>query len=151
MDFLLNIIGDINTQTAELTSSVDAVQNWMWSNFLYYALIAAGLYITIRTRGVQWRSIKEMIRVLGDPVAREADGKKSISSFRAFTVRLLLVWVPVLLRVLLWLLLWAARVLCSGCGLLLLLVRLLLLRSPFWVSCIRSAVRIPILVVRRTT
>lgn len=58
MDFLLNIIGDINTQTAELTSSVDAVQNWMWSNFLYYALIAAGLYITIRTRGVQWRSIK---------------------------------------------------------------------------------------------
>ena len=86
MDFLLNIIGDINTQTAELTSSVDAVQNWMWSNFLYYALIAAGLYITIRTRGVQWRSIKEMIRVLGDPVAREADGKKSISSFRAFTV-----------------------------------------------------------------
>lgn len=86
MDFLLNIIGDINTQTAELTSSVDAVQNWMWSNFLYYALIAAGLYITIRTRGVQWRSIKEMVRVLGDPVAREADGKKSISSFRAFTV-----------------------------------------------------------------
>ena len=65
MDFLLNIIGDINTQTAELTSSVDAVQNWMWSNFLYYALIAAGLYITIRTRGVQWRSIKEMVRVLG--------------------------------------------------------------------------------------
>ena len=31
----------------------------MWSNFLYYALIAAGLYITIRTRGVQWRSIKK--------------------------------------------------------------------------------------------
>ena len=86
MDFLLNIIGDINEQTAGLTSSVDAVQNWMWSNFLYYALIAAGLYITIRTRGVQWRSIKEMVRVLGDPVAREADGKKSISSFRAFTV-----------------------------------------------------------------
>ena len=86
MDFLLNIIGDINEQTSGLTSSVYAVQNWMWSNFLYYALIAAGLYITIRTRGVQWRSIKEMVRVLGDPVAREADGKKSISSFRAFTV-----------------------------------------------------------------
>ena len=86
MDFLLNIIGDINTHTAGLTHVVDAIQNWMWSNFLYYALIAAGLYITIRTRGVQWRSIKEMVRVLGDPVAREADGKKSISSFRAFTV-----------------------------------------------------------------
>lgn len=151
MDFLLNIIGDINTQTAELTSSVDAVQNWMWSNFLYYALIAAGLYITIRTRGVQWRSIKEMVRVLGDPVAREADGKKSISSFRAFTVSAASrVGTGTVAGVALAIAM-GGPVLCSGCGLLLLLVRLLLLRSPFWVSCIRSAVRIPILVVRRTT
>ena len=44
--------------------------------FLYYALIAAGLYITIRTRGVRAFHY-EMVRVLGDPVAREADGKKT--------------------------------------------------------------------------
>ena len=47
MDFLLNIIGDVNEQTSGLTSSVYAVQNWMWSNFLYYALIAAGLYLSL--------------------------------------------------------------------------------------------------------
>ena len=57
------------------------------SNFLYtYILIAllifAGLYFTIRTRGVQFRLFPEAIRVLGE---RKKDGK-DISSFQALMI-----------------------------------------------------------------
>ena len=43
---------------------VDSIQQWVWENFLFVALIAAGLFLTIRTRAVQWRSLPEMLRVL---------------------------------------------------------------------------------------
>lgn len=86
MDAILSFIQNINKNTAEATQFVDAVQGWMWSNFLFYALVLAGLYLTIRTRAVQWRSLPEMLRTLTDPAGTEADGRKSISSFRAFTV-----------------------------------------------------------------
>lgn len=57
------------------------------SNFLYtYILIAllifAGLYFTIRTRGVQFRLFPEAIRVLGE---KKKDGK-DISSFQALMI-----------------------------------------------------------------
>ena len=116
----------------------------------YYALIAAGLYITIRTRGVQWRSIKEMVRVLGDPVAREADGKKSISSFRCVYGLCRIPRGTGTVAVWPWLSLWAVPALCSdvgyhGRGAASAFAESLL------VSCTRSAVRIPTSVVPRTT
>jgi len=54
------------------------------SNFLYtYILIAllifAGIYFTVRTRGVQFRLFPEALRVLGE---KKKDGK-DISSFQA--------------------------------------------------------------------
>ena len=57
------------------------------SNFLYtYILIAllifAGLYFTIRTKGVQFRLFPEAIRVLGE---KKKDGK-DISSFQALMI-----------------------------------------------------------------
>ena len=86
MDSLVNYIQDINASTAGATSVVDSIQSWIWENFLFVALIVVGLFLTIRTRAVQWRSLPEMLRVLTDPSGHEADGRKSISSFRAFTV-----------------------------------------------------------------
>ena len=86
MDSLVNFIQDINASTAGATSVVDSIQSWIWENFLFVALIVVGLFLTIRTRAVQWRSLPEMLRVLTDPSGHEADGSKSISSFRAFTV-----------------------------------------------------------------
>mgnify|MGYP001679597560 CR=1 FL=1 len=86
MDSLVNYIQDINASTAGATSVVDSIQSWIWENFLFVALIVVGLFLTIRTRAVQWRSLPEMLRVLTDPSGHEADGSKSISSFRAFTV-----------------------------------------------------------------
>ena len=82
----MNYIQDINASTAGATSVVDSIQSWIWENFLFVALIVVGLFLTIRTRAVQWRSLPEMLRVLTDPSGHEADGRKSISSFRAFTV-----------------------------------------------------------------
>ena len=57
------------------------------SNFLYtYILIAllifAGLYFTVRTRGVQFRLFPEALRVLGE---KKKDGK-DISSFQALMI-----------------------------------------------------------------
>jgi len=86
VDSLVNYIQDINASTAGATSVVDSIQSWIWENFLFVALIVVGLFLTIRTRAVQWRSLPEMLRVLTDPSGHEADGRKSISSFRAFTV-----------------------------------------------------------------
>ena len=86
MEGFVHFIQDVNTYTSGATSVVDSIQQWVWENFLFVALIAAGLFLTIRTRAVQWRSLPEMLRVLTDPSGHEADGRKSISSFRAFTV-----------------------------------------------------------------
>ena len=57
------------------------------SNFLYtYILIAllifAGIYFTVRTRGVQFRLFPEALRVLGE---KKKDGK-DISSFQALMI-----------------------------------------------------------------
>ena len=81
MEGFVHFIQDVNTYTSGATSVVDSIQQWVWENFLFVALIAAGLFLTIRTRAVQWRSLPEMLRVLTDPSGHEADGRKSISSF----------------------------------------------------------------------
>ncbi|MDO5750437.1 MAG: alanine/glycine:cation symporter family protein [Rothia sp. (in: high G+C Gram-positive bacteria)] len=86
MDSLLSVIEGINSSTASLTDVIDIAQGSLWTYFLFYALIAAGLYITIRTRGIQWRGLPEMFRTLTDPAGTERNGEKSISAFRAFTV-----------------------------------------------------------------
>lgn len=69
----------------QFTALVGTLGGGIW-NIVFILLVGTGLYLTIRTRAVQWRSIPEMFRVLGDPPGEDPDGKKSISSFRAFTV-----------------------------------------------------------------
>lgn len=68
-----------------LTEGVQSLGGWIW-NVVFVVLVGTGLYLTVRTGAVQWRSIPEMFRVLGDPPGEDPDGRKSISSFRAFTV-----------------------------------------------------------------
>lgn len=86
MDFLLNAVNWINESTAGATQLVTGISDFLWANFLMYALVLVGLGITIATRGVQFRSLSEMFRTLKDPAGTEYNGKKSISAFRAFTV-----------------------------------------------------------------
>lgn len=67
------------------TNLVVAAGDNIWY-ITFVILIGVGVYLTIRTRGVQVRSLPEMFRILGDPPGVNPDGTKGISSFRAFTV-----------------------------------------------------------------
>ena len=67
MDFLLNAVNWINESTAGATQLVTGISDFLWANFLMYALVLVGLGITIATRGVQFRSLGEMFRTLKDP------------------------------------------------------------------------------------
>lgn len=64
-----------------LTTINDAV----WTYFLIAVLICCGLYFTIKTRGVQFRMIGEMVRLLTDSATGSKE-QKHISSFQAFAV-----------------------------------------------------------------
>ncbi|MGX6396670.1 alanine/glycine:cation symporter family protein [Rothia kristinae] len=68
-----------------LQSFVATLGEYIWY-VMFAVLIAAGLFLTVRTRAVQVRSIGEMFRVIGEPSGTRADGRKQISSFRAFTI-----------------------------------------------------------------
>lgn len=63
--------------------------NDFWSYLLIVSLVFCAIYFTIRTRGVQFTMISEMIKELvnsGEGKSNKKSGKKSISSFQAFTV-----------------------------------------------------------------
>ncbi|MGL4741399.1 MAG: alanine/glycine:cation symporter family protein [Sarcina sp.] len=72
MDLLNNFILEIN--------------NLLWGYVLIFALLALGIYFTIKTKFVQFRYVKEMFRLLGDGIGKSKDGKSGISSFQAFCI-----------------------------------------------------------------
>ena len=63
--------------------------NDFWSYLLIVSLVFCAIYFTIRTRGVQFTMISEIIKEFvnsGEGKSNNKSGKKSISSFQAFTV-----------------------------------------------------------------
>lgn len=56
----------------------------IWSDFLVYVALAVGIYFTIATKGVQFRYIKEMVKLLFD----KPQSNKGVSSFSAFCMAL---------------------------------------------------------------
>ena len=64
-----------------LVTISDAIDGWMYSNLLFWALIVAGLFFTIRPKFVQIRLFPEGIRVL---MEKSHDG--GISSFQALMI-----------------------------------------------------------------
>ncbi|GAA4483949.1 alanine/glycine:cation symporter family protein [Rhodococcus olei] len=64
---------------------IDPASSVLYTYVLIYLLVGAGLYFTIRTRGVQFRKFGAMIRQLG---AARGDAEGGISSFQAFCVGL---------------------------------------------------------------
>lgn len=68
---------------------ISHINDAIWGYCLIFVLIACGLWFTIRTRGVQFRMIGEMFRLLSDSAITSADQKpaqRHISSFQAFAV-----------------------------------------------------------------
>jgi AGCS family alanine or glycine:cation symporter len=67
-----------------VTEFLDTLNSYIWSNALIYLCLAAGVYFSIRSRFVQVRQFKEMIRLM-------LKGEKSpsgVSSFQALTMSL---------------------------------------------------------------
>ncbi|GMO28315.1 MAG: alanine/glycine:cation symporter family protein [Termitinemataceae bacterium] len=62
-----------------LSKIIGNLSNYMYTYVLIILLLAVGLYFTVRTKFVQFRLLKESIRLLTEP----KEDEKSISSFQA--------------------------------------------------------------------
>ena len=67
-----------------LINIVDTIDDYMYTYFLVFLLIGAGLYFTIRTKGVQFTHIKDMFRAITEK--KHVEGQKSVSSFQAMMI-----------------------------------------------------------------
>lgn len=71
-----------------LNSWIGAINDVLWSYILIIMLLGCAIWFTFKTRFVQFRMIKEMIKLLGDSTEKTKNGEKHISSFQAFAVSL---------------------------------------------------------------
>lgn len=73
--------------------ALNLINDWLWTYLLIALLLAAAVWFTITTRGVQIRLLPEMLRLLArsgqkhdDPRQGRLDDRHKISSFQAFAV-----------------------------------------------------------------
>ena len=64
------------------------VYDALWTYILIAMLMGCAVWFTLKTRFIQFRMIREMIRLLGDSAGRGDKGEKHISSFQAFAISL---------------------------------------------------------------
>lgn len=69
-----------------LNSIISSVNDVLWTYVLVIMLLGCALWFTFKTRFVQFRMTREMVRLLGDSVPSSAEGEKHISSFQAFAI-----------------------------------------------------------------
>lgn len=67
-----------------LTTLAGDVDTFMYTYILVFLLIASGLYFTVRTKFVQVRSFKDMIKCITEQ--KHVEGEKSLSSFQALMI-----------------------------------------------------------------
>ena len=67
---------------------IDGINDVLWSYLLVALLLGCAVWFTLRTRGVQFRMLGEMVRVLGESAGSGPRGEKHVSSFQAFAVSL---------------------------------------------------------------
>lgn len=70
-----------------MTEIINTINNAFWGYFLIGALLLCALWLTVKTHGVQFTMLKEMVRLLGEAPTKKA-GKKQVSPFQAFAVSL---------------------------------------------------------------
>lgn len=78
-------MSDIFSSDSWLNIIITEVNDFLWTYILIAVLVGCGLWFTWRTRFVQFRMLKEMVRLLGDSSVKHP-GHKHISSFQAFAV-----------------------------------------------------------------
>lgn len=62
------------------------LNNIMYTYILIIMLVGAGVYFTIRTKGVQFRLFKDGIKSIMEPKEATKDGEKKVSSFQALMI-----------------------------------------------------------------
>jgi AGCS family alanine or glycine:cation symporter len=67
-----------------LVNITDTIDTYMYTYFLVFLLIFCGVFFTIRTRGVQFRYIKQMFKCITEK--KHTSGEKSVSAFQALMV-----------------------------------------------------------------
>ena len=82
---MMNSWTDIFAAEGALNQNILAVSDVIWTYLLVALLIGCGVFFTWKTRFVQFRMIREMIRLLTDSASTQK-GEKHISSFQAFAV-----------------------------------------------------------------
>ncbi|WP_236241375.1 sodium:alanine symporter family protein [Streptomyces sp. CC228A] len=69
-----------------LDSLIVDINDVFWTYLLIPVVVLAGLWFTLRSKGVQLRLLPEMFRVVREPAPTAEGGAKPVSSFAAFTV-----------------------------------------------------------------
>ncbi len=62
------------------------INDVMYTYILIIMLVGTGLYFTIRTKGVQFRLLKDGIKSMLDKSEKDENGKKKVSSFQALMI-----------------------------------------------------------------
>lgn len=62
------------------------LNNIMYTYLLIILLVGAGIYFTIRTKGVQFRLLKDGIKSMLEPSEKDENGKRKVSSFQALMI-----------------------------------------------------------------
>ena len=65
---------------------INLINDLLWTYILVALLLGCAVWLTLRTRLVQFRMIKEMVRLLGDSGGKGDAKEKHISSFQAFAI-----------------------------------------------------------------
>lgn len=65
---------------------INLINDILWTYVLIVLLLGCALWFSLKTRFVQFRMLKEMVRVLGDSGGKDGTGGKHISSFQAFAI-----------------------------------------------------------------
>ena len=65
-----------------LNSWISAINDVLWSYILIIMLLGCAIWFTFKTRFVQFRMIKEMIKLLGDSTEKTKNGENISLPFR---------------------------------------------------------------------
>lgn len=65
---------------------INLINDVLWSYILIALLLGCAIWFTLKTKFVQFRMIKEMVRLLGDSGGKKDNEEKHISSFQAFAI-----------------------------------------------------------------
>lgn len=71
-----------------ILEGLNAINDFLWTYIIIVLLVACAVYFSWRTRGVQFRMLKEMIRIMAGKDRKDRKNKNGIGSFGAFAVSL---------------------------------------------------------------